>query len=406
MFSDRLTNDGDRTVIFSAIRDNIKRNFNLNFDTVFGFLDLPDKSGKMDGRVDTLDEFRRLIFTDVVGDGKRTYDEVRDWQKLQVAVEGSLKSYNEVNGGKHMNLVMFEFAIEHLLTINRVLKQPGGNALLIGVGGSGRQSLTRLASFLANLTLFQIEISKQYGRNEWMEDLKLVLKGAGRDQPSIFLFTDSQIKSESFVEDINSLLNTGEVPNLFNSDEKAEVLELVKQDPRALKGDCTPAQLYSYFLERVRRNLHIVLCFSPIGDAFRQRVRMFPSLVNCCTIDWFQEWPKDALVSVARTFMRSLDMEPAVRDACVEMVEYFHASTISWAQKFEEQLKRKYYVTPTSFIELIRTFQTLLTDKRKVVKDLIAKYENGFEKIVSTEAAVGKMQENLIKLQPELKRAA
>lgn len=313
VFADRLTNDADRNIIFNAVRDSVKRNYTLNFDKVFDYLDLPDKTGKVDGRVDTLEEFRRIIFTDVTNQGRKVYDEVRDWEKLQSAVEGVLKSYNEVNSGKPMNLVMFSFAIEHLLTINRILKQPGGNALLVGVGGSGRQSLTRLASNLADQNLFQIEINKQYGRNEWMEDLKLILKGAGRDQQTIFLFTDSQIKSESFVEDINSLLNTGEVPNLFNTDEKAEITELVRQDARAAKGDCGPAQLYSFFLDRVRKNLHIVLCFSPIGDAFRQRVRMFPSLVNCCTIDWYQEWPKDALMSVASTFMKNIEMEPAVR---------------------------------------------------------------------------------------------
>lgn len=167
-----------------------------------------------------------------------------------------------------------------------------------------------------------------------MEDLKIILKGAGKDHPTIFLFTDSQIKSELFVEDINSLLNTGEVPNLFNTDEKAEILEFVRQDARALKGDCGPAQLYSYFVDRVRKNLHVILCFSPIGDAFRQRVRMFPSLVNCCTIDWFQEWPKDALISVASTFMKNIEMDGPVREACVQMVVHFHESTISSAQKF------------------------------------------------------------------------
>lgn len=84
-------------------------------------------------------------------------------------------------------------------------------------------------------------------------------------------------------------MNTFEVPNLFAADEKAEALEKMrvatKQEGKQKEG--TPTQMYSYFIERVKKNLHIVLCFSPIGDAFRTRVRMFPSLVNCCTIDWF-----------------------------------------------------------------------------------------------------------------------
>lgn len=92
-----------------------------------------------------------------------------------------------------------------------------------------------------------------------------------------------------FVEDINNLLNTAEVPNLFPPDEKAEVIELVRPVSRTegKAKDGTPSQLYSFFVDKVKQNLHIVLAFSPIGDAFRQRVRMFPSLVNCCTIDWF-----------------------------------------------------------------------------------------------------------------------
>ena len=52
--------------------------------------------------------------------------------------------------------------------------------------------------------------------------------------------------------------------------------------------EATPLAMYNFFIERVKQNLHVVLAMSPIGDAFRSRLRMFPSLINCCTIDWFQ----------------------------------------------------------------------------------------------------------------------
>ena len=46
---------------------------------------------------------------------------------------------------------------------------------------------------------------------------------------------------------------------------------------------------------------------SPVGSAFRSRCRMFPSLVNCCTIDWFIEWPKEALLSVSKSAFEPID---------------------------------------------------------------------------------------------------
>ena len=57
---------------------------------------------------------------------------------------------------------------------------------------------------------------------------------------------------------------------------------------KSKQTDGTPLALFNMFIDRVREQLHVVLAMSPIGDAFRTRLRKFPSLVNCCTIDWFQ----------------------------------------------------------------------------------------------------------------------
>lgn len=77
----------------------------------------------------------------------------------------------------------------------------------------------------------------------------------------------------------------------------------------ALKRGVLPSNeaMYNFLIERVRENLHIVLCMSPIGDSFRNRLRQYPSLVNCTTIDWFFEWPKEALLEVANKFIKDVN---------------------------------------------------------------------------------------------------
>lgn len=82
--------------------------------------------------------------------------------------------------------------------------------------------------------------------------------------------------------------------------------------------------------------MHIVLCFSPIGESLRNRIRNFPSLVNCTTIDWFSEWPRDALDSVAKRFLADIEMEHSIRQSCVEMVQWFHESTTKASADFLE----------------------------------------------------------------------
>jgi hypothetical protein len=171
--------------------------------------------------------------------------------------------------------------------------------------------MTRLATFMAGYALYSIEISKGYGKVEWREDLKKVLLKAGVDEkPTVFLFNDTQIVFEGQVEDLNGVLNSGDVPNLY-------VPEDIDAITNACRGDClkkrlppTKINVFAQYLIRVKRNLHMAVAMSPMGDAFRNRLRMFPALVNCTTIDWFLEWPGDALKEVATKFLDDVRLAP------------------------------------------------------------------------------------------------
>ena len=101
-----------------------------------------------------------------------------------------------------------------------------------------------------------------------------------------------------------------QVSNLFPRDEMDEICnELIgvmkKEFPRRPP---TAENLYDYFIWRARNNLHVVLCFSPVGEKFRNRSLKFPGLISGCTMDWFQRWPRDALIAVSNHFLKSYNI--------------------------------------------------------------------------------------------------
>lgn len=157
------------------------------------------------------------------GVGEPKYMAVKDWSTLHRLLSEAMVSYNDLVAA--MKLVLFEDAMMHVCRINRILESPRGSALLVGVGGSGKQSLSRLAAFISSLEVFQIQLKKGYGIADMKSELAALYNKSGlKNLGIVFLMTDAQVANEQFLVLINDMLASGEVPDLFAEDELENII--------------------------------------------------------------------------------------------------------------------------------------------------------------------------------------
>ncbi|XP_067914454.1 dynein axonemal heavy chain 17-like [Heterodontus francisci] len=338
------------------------------------------------------------------GIGEPKYLPVSNWKSLNKILVETLDSFNEINAA--MNLVLFEDAMAHICRINRILESPRGNALLVGVGGSGKQSLSRLSAYISGLNVFQISLKKGYSVADLKIDLGTQYINAGvKNHGTVFLMTDSQVAEEVFLVLINDLLASGEIPGLFQDDEFENIIGAMKNEVKLLGLQDTRENCWKFFIDRVRRQLKVVLCFSPVGSILRIRARKFPALVNCTSIDWFHEWPEEALISVSKRFLEDTGgIEVEVKTSISQFMAFVHKAVQEMSVVYLATERRYNYTTPKTFLEQIKLYQHLLSKQRK---DLIAKMdrlENGLAKLHSTAGQVDDLKSKLAIQEVELQQ--
>ena len=213
----------------------------------------------------------------------------------------------------------------------------------------------------------------------------------------LFLLTDSQIVDEKFLVYINDILSAGYIPELFAPDELDAILGKIRGEAKSMGVLDAPEHLMNFFINKVRKNLHVGLCFSPVGDAFRFRARQFPALINSTTIDWFHAWPRDALIDVANRFLANIEFpSDEIRESIANHMANVHLSIDDANTQFKLQERRFNYTTPTSFLELISFYEKLLNSKQGQIIEQIARLERGLSTMRETTSKVDMLKEKLI----------
>jgi len=338
-------------------------------------------------------------------------------EELRDYVKAKLKVFYEEE--LDVPLVVFDEVLEHILRIDRVFRQPQGHALLIGVSGGGKTVLSRFVAWMNGLSIFTIKVNNRYTPEDFDSDLRTVMKRSGcADEKICFIFDESNVLESSFLERMNTLLASGEVPGLFEGDEYVALMHQCKEavTNKGLMLD-TEEEMFKWFTSQVRKNLHIVFTMNPASPDFHNRAATSPALFNRCVLDWFGEWSESALFQVGSEFTHNVDLDdpnyippsffpptelplsntsaPLHRDAVICSLVYVHSTIAEANVLLARQQGRTNYVTPRHYLDFINHFVRLVAEKREELEEQQLHLNVGLQKLRDTEQAVSELQKTL-----------
>lgn len=143
---------------------------------------------------------------------------------------------------------------------------------------------------------------------------------------------------------------------------------------------------------------------SPVGDLLRNRCRNFPALVNCCTLDWFDNWPEEALRTVSKQYFREHGLigDSVVVREILELFPRIHRMVEELSEQFMEEQKRSVYITPKSFLDALQLFKDQSFEKQQQQNRNYNRLKNGIDKLESTNLQIAELKVTLEDLVPKL----
>ncbi len=278
---------------------------------------------------------------------------------------------------KPLGIVLFPEALDHIASVDSVLSRPGGHLLLAGRNGVGRRSTTMLVAKMCNMEFASFALHRDYELRHFKEDLRGLIERAARGDQVVLFLEDFQVAEPVYLEMINSLLSGGEIPGLYGQAELDALVGSLAEEARDQKWEGKP---YGFFVNRVQRNLHIVLSMDPSDPAFLDRCQRNPAIYTRCSIQWWDAWSKASMQEVAREMLK--DHLKAIKDApaFLNLIAEIHASQVQADAG-----------TPRQFVTLVETFKKIFDEKRSKNSTQQGHLKAGLKKLAEAAETVNRL---------------
>lgn len=301
-----------------------------------------------------------------------------------------------------VDLVLYDDMLDHVLRIDRVLRQPQGHMILVGPSTSGKSTLTRFVAWINGLKLIQLNVHAGYKLLDFDSTLRSILLRCAAGEKICFMIDESSVLETSFIERMNTLLANAEIPGLFEDDNFVTLMKLCQSElqTHGLFLD-SEDELYKWFTGQVATNLHVVFTISDTNVENRPKITTSPALFNRCVLSWMGDWSNETLFDIASHLIGvvPLDLSNYAIPSTFEKISKGEISSLRGVivDTLIFIYRSNIHSLPSSFLQLARTFIVIFTQKLSDLEENQRHINVGLDKLRETVVMVDELRTELSK---------